>query len=117
MNLSVQYKCDDFRPQIEQDIHRYVAKMERWLERYDSDLVSLHACYDKHSRKRTYIVTLNLILPAARLHVSASNGEARFALRRAFDEMEMQVSRHQRLARKDYEWKRKRARRPAWGEI
>ena len=116
MNLIVQYKCDDFRPQMEQDITRYTAKMERWLERYDPDLISLHACYEKHSRKKIYTVTLNLTLPSATLHASASNGEARFALRHVFDELEMQVSKHQRLARKDYEWKRKRLRRPASAE-
>jgi ribosome-associated translation inhibitor RaiA len=112
MNLSVQYKCDDFRPQIEQDIARYAGKMDRWLERYDPDAISLHACYEKNSRKHTYIVTLNLKLPSATLHASASNNEARFALRRAFDEMELQVNKRQRLSRKDYEWKRKRLRRP-----
>lgn len=116
MNVSVQYKCDDFRGQIEQDIAKYAAKLGRWLGHFDDDLVSLHASYDKHSRKRTYIITLNLVLPSATLHASASNGEARFALRHAFDEMETQVSKHLRIARRDYEWKRKRARRPAWVE-
>ena len=111
MNVTVQYKCDDFRPQIERDMTRYAAKLEKWLGRYDSDLLTLHACYDKHARKRTYMVKLNLNIPGATLHASAGNGEARFALRRAFDELEMQVSKHQRLVRKDYEWKRKRARR------
>ena len=111
MNLIVQYKCDDFRPQMEQDFARYAAKLERWLERYDSDLASLHASYEKHSRKKIYTVTLNLTLRSARLHAGASNAEARFALRHAFDELEMQLSRHMQLARKDYEWKRKRFRR------
>jgi len=111
MNLAVQYKCDDFRPQIDRDLTRFSAKLEKWLSRYDSDLLTLHACYDKHARKRTYMVVLNLNLPGATLHASAGNGEARFALRRAFDELEMQVSKHQRLTRKDYEWKRKRSRR------
>lgn len=116
MNVTVQYKCDEFRFQIEQDVEKYVGKMNRWLGRYDSDTVSLHACYEKHSRKHSYVVTLNLTLPSTTLHASASNGEARFALRRAFDEMELQVNKHQRLSRKDYEWKRKRLRRPAWIE-
>ncbi len=116
MKLSIQYKCDDFRSQIEQDVARYVSKMDRWLERYDPDLVLFHLCYEKHSRKRTYTITLNLTLPSATLHASASNAEARFALRRAFDEMELQVSKHQRLVRKDYEWKRRRLRRPASAE-
>lgn len=112
MQATVQYKCDDFRSQIEQDIARFEGKLERWLEHYDSDLVSLHLCYDKHKRKRTYLITLNLKLPGATLHASASNLEARFALRRAFDEMEKQISKHQSRARKDYEWKRRRLRRP-----
>lgn len=116
MNVSVQYKCDDFRGQIEQDIAKYAAKLGRWLEHFDDDLVSLHASYDKHSRKRTYLFALNLVLPSATLHASASNAEARFALRRAFDEMETQVSKHLRIARRDYEWKRKRVRRTAWVE-
>lgn len=112
MNVSVQYRCDDFRPQIERDIARYSAKLERWLGRYDSDLLTLHGCYDKHARKRTYTVVLNMRVPGATLHVSAGNAEARFALRRAFDELKTQVSKHQRLLRRDYEWKRKRLRNP-----
>lgn len=116
MKLSIQYKCDDFRSQLEQDIARYARKMDRWLERYDPDLVLLHVGYEKHSRKHIYLVALNLTLPSATLHASASNAEARFALRRAFDEMELQVSKHQRLARRDYEWKRRRLRRPVSAE-
>lgn len=111
MNVTVQYKCDDFRPQIERDIARYSAKLERWLGHYDSDLLTLHASYDKHGRKRTYTVILNLNVPGSTLHASAGNGEARFAVRRAFEELKLQVSKHQRLLRKDYEWKRKRTRR------
>jgi ribosome-associated translation inhibitor RaiA len=117
MNVSVQYKCDDFRPQVERDIARYSAKLERWLGRYDSDLVTLHGSYHKHARKRTYIVALNMRLPGATLHASAGNAEARFAVRRAFDELEMQVSRHQQLLRRDYEWKRKRLRHPVAVEV
>ena len=117
MNLAVQYKCDDFRPQIERDMTRYSAKLERRLGRYNSDSLTLHACYDKHARKRTYMVVLNLKIPGATLHASAGNTEARFALRRAFDELEMQVSKHQRLLRKDYEWKRKRLRKLVPAEV
>lgn len=116
MNVTVQYKCDDFRPQIEHDISRFSAKLERWLGRYESDLLVLHACYGKHARKRIYMVVLNLKFPRAALHASAGNAEARFAVRRAFDELEMQVSKHQRLSRRDYEWKRKRLRSPAPAE-
>lgn len=112
MQATVQYKCGDFRAQIEEDIERFEGKLERWLEHYSADLVKLHLCYDKHTRKKTYLVTMNLKLPGATLHASASNPEARFALRRAFDELEMQVSKHQRRVRRDYEWKRRRLRRP-----
>lgn len=111
MNVTVQYKCGDFRPQIERGITQYSSKLEKWLGRYDSDVVTLHACYDKHARKKIYTVILNLKIPGATLHASAGNAEARFALSRAFDELEIQVSKHLRLARRDYEWKRKRLRR------
>lgn len=111
MNVSVQYKCEDFRPQIDRDIARYATKLGKRLGRYNTDLLTLHACYDKHPRKRIYMVSLNLNMPGTTLHASAGNSEARFALRRAFDELKTQVSKHQRLARKDYEWKRKRLRR------
>lgn len=116
MNLTVQYKCNEFRPQIEEDLARWGTKLERWLERYSADLVSLHACYDKHLRKRSYVITLNLNLAGVTLHASAIHAEARFALRRAFDELEHQVNKHQSRLRKDYEWKRKRLRRPAIAE-
>jgi ribosome-associated translation inhibitor RaiA len=79
-------------------------------------LVSLHLCYDRHPRKRAYVATLNLNLPAATLHACATHIEARSALRKAFDDIEMQINKHQRRLRKDYEWKRKRLRRPATAE-
>lgn len=117
MNVTVQYKCDDFRAQIEKDIARYSAKLERWLSRYDSDLLVLHVSYDKHTRKRVYMVNLNLNFPHSALHASAGNVEARFAVRHAFDELETQVSKQQSLLRRDYEWKRKRLRNPASAEV
>lgn len=113
MNVSIQYKCDDFRPQVDQDIARYSAKLERWLSHYDSDLLLLHACYKKHARKHLYLCILNMKLPGSMLHSSAANAEARFAVRGAFDELEIQVNRHRSRARRDYEWKRKRERSPA----
>lgn len=116
MNVTVQYKCDDFRAQIEKDIARYSAKLERWLSRYDSDGLDLHASFDKHARKRVYLVNLNLNFPHATLHASAGNAEARFAVRRAFDELETQVKKQQSLLRHDYEWKRKRLRNPVSAE-
>ena len=116
MNVIVQYKCDDFRAQMEKDIARYSAKLDRWLSRYDSDLLALHVSYNKHARKRVYVVNLNLNFPRATLHASAGNAEARFALRRAFDELEMQVSKQQSLLRRDYEWKRKRLKSPMSAE-
>jgi|GEM_PF-701501 ribosomal subunit interface protein len=110
MRLTAHFKSEEFRPQIEKDLERYREKLSRWLKHYNEDLVSLHLTYEKHPRKQEYTVSLDLRLPSADIPVSATHADARFALRQAFDELEEQIKKHQGRLRRDYLWKRRRAR-------
>lgn len=110
MHITAQFRSDEFRPLVEQDLHRYANKLARWLKHYNEDLVSLHLVYEKHPRKTEYTVSLNLKLPSTDIPVRTSHADARFAVRQAFDELEEQIKRHQSRLRRDYLWKRKRSR-------
>jgi ribosome-associated translation inhibitor RaiA len=53
---------------------------------------------------------VNLTLPTGTLHASAAGADVRSSAKAAFAELESQVKKHQEKLRKDYVWKRKRAR-------
>jgi ribosome-associated translation inhibitor RaiA len=53
---------------------------------------------------------VNLTLPTGALHASAAGADVRSSVKAAFAELESQVKKHQEKLRKDYVWKRKRAR-------
>ena len=111
MKLSLHYKTDEYREQVEKEVVRHVAKLERWLRHYEPDLVQLHGTLGKHPRNDHYVLTLNLTLPTGTLRVTEENAEARYCARQAFDDLELQIKKHQARLRKDYEWKRKRVRK------
>lgn len=111
MKLSLLYKTNEFREQVEREVARHGAKLERWLKHYEPDLVQLHGTLDKHPRNDHYVLTLNLMLPTGTLRVTGENAEARFCAKQAFDDLELQIKKHQARLRKDYQWKRKRVRR------
>lgn len=95
---------------IEKDFAHHVEKLNRLLKRYSPDLVHLHSSLEKVPRKTEFDFSLNLTLPTGTLHATGVGADVRTSAKAAFAEIEVQVKKHQQKLRKDYAWKRKRAR-------
>jgi ribosome-associated translation inhibitor RaiA len=108
MKISFSNTHADVREVVENESRHPVEKLNRLLKRYPADLVQLHGCLDKTSRKSEYQLSLNLVLPTGTLHATGTGTEIRPTVKMAFAEIEVQVKKHQQKLRKDYIWKRKR---------
>lgn len=100
----------DARELIETESRRHIEKLERLLKHYDADLVQLHFTLEKTPRRTEFSLSLNLTLPTGSLQATGRGSDARAGAKIAFAELESQVKKHQEKLRKDYTWKRKRAR-------
>jgi ribosome-associated translation inhibitor RaiA len=100
----------DARELIETETKRHIEKLNRLLTHYDADLVQLHCTLEKTPRRTEFSFSLNLTLPTGSLQATGRGSDARAGAKIAFAELESQVKKHQEKLRKDYTWKRKRAR-------
>jgi ribosome-associated translation inhibitor RaiA len=108
MKLSISYRHVEEQKPVEAEIERQVGKLQKLLRSYSPDLVQLHGGFSKNSRTDENSCTLNLSLPSGTLHATGTGAAARTSCKKAFDELEAQVKKHQQKLRHDYEWKRKR---------
>jgi ribosome-associated translation inhibitor RaiA len=100
----------EFRVPIEHETERHAEKLNRLLKHYAADLVHLHGSLERIPHKPEFSYAVNLTLPTGTLHATATGALALGAAKGAFAELESQVKKHQQKLRKDYVWKRKRAR-------
>lgn len=110
MKLSISYKHVESQESVEHDVERHVEKLNKFLKAYASDLVQLHGVFAVNPHKEEQSCTLNLSLPTGSLHATGTGKNVRACCKKAFNELESQVKKHQALLRKDYQWKRKRPR-------
>jgi ribosomal subunit interface protein len=110
MKITYSHIEPEFRQAVEHESQRHVEKLNRLLKRYAPDLVVLHGSLERMPRKTEYTFSVNLTLPTGTLHASAACADVRSSAKAAFAELESQVKKHQEKLRKDYIWKRKRAR-------
>jgi ribosomal subunit interface protein len=112
MRVTYSHIEGEHRDTIEKECGHHVEKLNRLLKRYAPDLVHLHCSLEKTPRRNEYSFTLNLGLATGTLHATGSGSDVRASAKAAFAEIESQVKKHQEKLRKDYVWKRKRARGP-----
>jgi ribosome-associated translation inhibitor RaiA len=110
MKLSISYKYVESHEAVEAQVTKCVKKLEPLLKSYEPDLVQLHGVFSKNTHNEEHSFSLNLSLPTGTLHATGSGANVRASCKQAFDELEVQVKKHQSLLRRDYEWKRKRPR-------
>jgi ribosomal subunit interface protein len=108
MKLSINYKHVESHKSVEPEVARHVAKLEKLLQSYSSDLIQLHGAFSKTPRTDEHCCTLNLSLPTGTLHATDTGTTVRTSCKKAFSDLEAQVKKHQAKLRKDYEWRRKR---------
>lgn len=113
MKISFNYKDADSREETEKEVGLHGQRLEKFLKRFEPDLVQLHGAFEKLPHKNSVSLFLNLSLPSGTLHATAEGGDAISSVRVAFSEILAQLKKHMSKLRKDYEWKRKRARRSA----
>lgn len=113
MNVSINYNGIEVRQPAENEVGRMVSKLGKLLRSFSPDLVQLHGKFEKHPRKVEYAFSLNLSLPTATLHATGVGPDMRLSAKQAFSELEAQVKKHLARLRRDYQWKRKRARTEA----
>jgi ribosome-associated translation inhibitor RaiA len=100
----------EHRESIEKDFAHYIAKLNRLLQQYAPDQIDLHASLERSPRKSGFELKLSLSLPTGTLHATGVGSDVRASAKAAFAEIEAQVKKHRQKLRKDYVWKRKRAR-------
>ena len=99
-----------FRELVEDEVAHQAEKLSRLLQRYAGDSVQVHISLEKTPRREEYCFSLNLTLPNGALHATGRAADVRTSAKAAFAEIDVQVKKHQHKLRKDYVWKRKRAR-------
>ena len=110
MKLSISYKHVESHEPVEAQVTRCVKKLAPLLKSYEPDLVQLHGVFSKNPHQEEHSFSLNLSLPTGTMHATGTGGNVRASCKKAFNEMEVQVKKHQSRLRKDHEWKRKRPR-------
>lgn len=111
MKTSFSYKQVELREEIEKELNVNAKRLEKFLKRFAPDLVQLHGAFERIPHKNSMALSLNLSLPTGTLHATAEASDAAASVRVAFAEVLAQLKKHMGKLRKDYEWKRKRARR------
>jgi ribosome-associated translation inhibitor RaiA len=116
MKMSVSYKSVQSSKEVEIHTAKCMGKLGRLLKSYAPDLVQLHGVFSENPRTSEYMFSLNLSLPTGTLHATGIGRDLRASCKQAFNEIEVQVKKHQAKLRKDYEWKRKRERPALLGQ-
>jgi ribosomal subunit interface protein len=108
MKISINYKHVESHQAAEAAASRSIRKLTPLLKSYQPDLVQLHGVFSKNPHNDDHSFSLNLSLPTGTLHATGTGENVRAACKHAFNELEVQVKKHQSRLRHDYEWKRKR---------
>lgn len=111
MKISFNYREADSREKAEKEVEVHAKRLEKFLKRFEPDLVQLHGVFERIPHRNGVALSLNLALPTGTLHATAQAAEASGSVRVAFAEIVTQLKKHMGKLRKDYEWKRKRNRR------
>jgi len=110
MKVAINYKdVENHRP-AEKEVARFAGKLSRLLKSYDPDLVQLRGAFTQNPRNGAYTFSATMVLPSETLHATGTSPHVRACCKEAFGELEAQLKKHKARLRKDYEWKRKRAR-------
>lgn len=118
MKTSFSYKQVELREEVEKEVDVNTKRLEKFLKRFAPDLVQLRGAFERIPHKNSLALSLNLSLPTGTLHATGEASDAAASVRVAFADVLAQLKKHMGKLRKDYEWKRKRARRePADGTL
>lgn len=99
MNVHISYKGLEKTPDVESTVQQHIKKLERRLQLFRPELVSLHGSVLQRSPKAGFVVALNLKLPSTDLASEQSNQQPAMAIKGAFDLLLDQIVSHKELLR------------------
>ena len=107
MNVNISYR-DRKSSDIENDINHLIEKLRKRLQVFRPELVHLKCVVEQNSAREGTTVSLNLRLPSGQLAVQKSASTASAAVKTAFDDLLLQITRHKDLLRNSHKWQRRR---------
>ena len=105
MNVHVSYKVSK-TPDIEKEINHYLGKLQKRLQVFRPELVSLKGIVEQNSPREGFVVSLNLRLPSGQMAAQSSGPAAAVALKTAFDDLIGQLHKHKEHLRNQHNWPR-----------
>jgi RNA polymerase sigma factor (sigma-70 family) len=106
MNVHISYKLRK-TPDLEKQIDRLVGKLGRRLQVFRPELLHLKGVVGRGSARAGTTVSLNLRLPTGQMAVQQSAATPVAAIKRAFDDLRQQITRHKDLLRSSHKWPRR----------
>lgn len=107
MNVHFSYKVHK-TPDIEKDINHFIEKLGKRLQVFRPELVHLKGSVEQNSAREGTTVSLNLRLPSGQMAVQESASTASAAVKKAFDDLVQQITKHKDLLRSSHKWTRRR---------
>jgi RNA polymerase sigma factor (sigma-70 family) len=99
MNVQISYKGLEKTPDVESTIQQHLKKLERRLQLFRPELVSLHGSVLQKSPRAGFVVALNLKLPSVDLAAEQASQQSAMAIKGAFDALIAQVISHKDVLR------------------
>ncbi len=99
MIVHISYKGLEKTPEVDSTVQQHLQKLERRLQLFRPELVSLHGSVLQNSPRAGFVVALNLKLPSTALGSEESNHNPAMAIRAAFDALIEQVTSHKDVLR------------------
>lgn len=98
MNLHISYKSAK-TPDVEREFQHQVRKLERRLQVFRPELVSLHGIVEQNSGREGTLISLNLRLPSGQMATQEAGSPPVAAVKQAFSELLQQLVKHKELLR------------------
>ncbi len=107
MNVHISYKGLEKTPDLDSTVQQHLKKLQRRLQLFRPELVSLHGSVLQNSPRAGYVVALHLKLPSTDLASEQANPSAPVAIRAAFDSLIDQLGRHREMLRNRHNYPRR----------
>jgi RNA polymerase sigma factor (sigma-70 family) len=105
MNVHVSYRLHKI-PAVEKDIQHQIEKLRKRLQVFRPELIHLKGVVEEVSPREGTSVSLNLRLPSGQLAVQTKAPSAASAVKSAFEDLLLQVTKHKELLRASHKWQR-----------
>jgi len=108
MNVHISYKGNNKPADLEREVNPQIEKLQKRLQVFRPDLVHLRVSLDQATAKEGFNVSLDLRLPSGDIAAQETGTSAEGAIRKAFDDLIEQVSKHKDRLRAQHKWVRRR---------